>query len=369
MNGSKRNGSGSISLDRLLALNDEIAALVRAGIPLEKGLTQLACEAPGKLSAVASDLAKRMDAGESLVDILEKDKTLFPPVWRSVVLAGIRSNHLAAALESLSRTGRRAKELRRSMVVALIYPAIVVAVAYSLFVFSLSTLAPAMDTTHQALTGTSLLVLSWLGAAGGTAGMWAWIVPALVVLGVAGWWYRSGRALRSFDGGPRSGAGRYLFPVSWRRRIPSIRQSLLDGRMATFAEVLGLLDEHHVPLPEAIVLAADASGDRQLGTASRSIAERLARGETFTRREQLPSAFPPLLGWSVAGGMERLALRRTLATSAEMYRRRAVEATRWMTLYLPVILTVVIGGGAVLMYGLVVFLPLVSLLYRLGSAL
>ena len=67
-----------------------------------------------------------MNTGESLKEILEKDKTTFPPVWRSVVLAGIRSDHLAAALESLSRTGRRAVELRRSMALALIYPGIVV---------------------------------------------------------------------------------------------------------------------------------------------------------------------------------------------------------------------------------------------------
>ena len=120
MNVAGRRRAGSVSLDQLIALNDEIAALVRAGIPLEKGLTQLGREAPGRLGLLASRLADRMNAGESLGEILEKDKTTFPPVWRSVVLAGIRSNHLAAALESLSRTGRRAMELRRSIALGLI---------------------------------------------------------------------------------------------------------------------------------------------------------------------------------------------------------------------------------------------------------
>ena len=41
MNATNRKQMGSVSLDQLLALNDEIAALVRAGIPLEKGLTEL----------------------------------------------------------------------------------------------------------------------------------------------------------------------------------------------------------------------------------------------------------------------------------------------------------------------------------------
>lgn len=369
MNGAKRKRAGSISVDQLLALNDEIAALVRAGIPLEKGLAELASETPGRLGPLASQLAERMEAGQSLADILEKDKTLFPPVWRSVVLAGIRANHLAAALESLSRTGRRAKELRRSILVALIYPGIVVTLAYVLFLLALSRFAPAMEATHQELTHTSLQVLSLLAAAGRAVEVWGWIPPVLLALGAAGWWYRSGRAMRAFEGSGRSVGWRFMFPGIWRRRWPSIAQSLFDGRMATFTEMLGLLDEHDVPLPEALVLAGEASGDRQLRQAAHSIADRLARGETFTRRDQLPPAFPPLLGWCVAAGMERLAFRRTLASSSEMYRARSLRAARWAALYLPIVLTVVVGGGAVLTYALVVFLPLVSLLYRLGSTI
>ena len=46
-----------VTLDQLLALNDEMAALVRAGIPLEQGLTALGHEAPGKLGLLATRLA------------------------------------------------------------------------------------------------------------------------------------------------------------------------------------------------------------------------------------------------------------------------------------------------------------------------
>jgi hypothetical protein len=41
--------SGSISIDQFIALNDELAALVRVGLPMERGLRNLAADIPGSL--------------------------------------------------------------------------------------------------------------------------------------------------------------------------------------------------------------------------------------------------------------------------------------------------------------------------------
>ena len=75
-----------------------------------------------------------------------------------------------------------------------------------------------------------------------------------------------------------------------------------DGRLANFTELLSLLVGHAVPLTEAMVLAADASGDGALRRGSRVLAERLREGQRLTRREDLPKEFPPLLGWLLVGG-------------------------------------------------------------------
>jgi general secretion pathway protein F len=365
VNAASRNQTGStVSLDQLLALNDEIAALVRAGIPLEKGLTELGQEAPGKLGVLASRLSERLQAGESLVEILEKDETTFPPVWRAVVLAGIRSDHLAAALESLSRTGRRAVELRRSMALALVYPSIVVTLAFFLLVFSFTTLVPVVANAYTDLTGTLNPVLATLADVGARVEIWGAAVPVLAALLFAWWWQRSGRLMRTFRGG--DSRRRFLFGRRGGRRYWPIRQALSDGKMATFAELLSLLDKHQVPLPEAIVLAADASGDRALSGAARKIAQRLQTGETFAHRHDLPAAFPPLLGWSIVAGMGHRSLQRALSASAEMYRRRALQAANWAIVYLPMVLTVVLGGGAVVLHAAVIFFPLISLMYQLS---
>ena len=146
MSRTEKSSGRPISLDQLLALNDEMAALVRAGIPLEQGLTALGHESPGKLGSLATRLADRLRAGENLAEILQRDELMFPPAWRSVVLAGIRSGHLAAALEGLSQTVRRAAEFRRSIAASLIYPFIVVAIAYGFLLFTLDLVGAHSDT-------------------------------------------------------------------------------------------------------------------------------------------------------------------------------------------------------------------------------
>ena len=46
------------------ALNDEIAALVRVGVPLELGLRQLGGDLPARMGRLAKDLAQRMMRGK-----------------------------------------------------------------------------------------------------------------------------------------------------------------------------------------------------------------------------------------------------------------------------------------------------------------
>ena len=183
---------GSASLEQLLAFNDEIAALVRAGVPLEQGLSELGREASGKLSELATQLADRMESGESLAEIVDKDGSAFPPVWRSVVMAGIRSGDLAVALESLSRTGRRAMELRRSLALALIYPAMVLALSFLLLLFSLKRLIPIIDATYVDMRVTPNPFFATVVKLGATVHIWGIAIPLAVAFAFAWWWYRSG---------------------------------------------------------------------------------------------------------------------------------------------------------------------------------
>lgn len=197
----------SLVLDDLVALNDEMAALVRSGVPLEQGLTQLARDLLGRMGAVAKQLGGRLAAGERLEQVFGSEGSDFPPVWRAVVAAGVRSGHLAAALEGLSKTGRRIGEMRRAAGMALIYPLIVAAAAYGLFVLTVTQLAAMVSfATEDATRETDPLLakMAWLRE---TAPSWAVWPPLIVLVALAVAWYRSGRVGRCSSRGWRRGRG------------------------------------------------------------------------------------------------------------------------------------------------------------------
>src|SRR3954453_21823105 len=92
----------TLSLDHLVALNDEIAALVRTGLPLERGLRLAGGGLPGRLRGTMTVLADGMSRGASLPAALEAERERLPRIYRAVVEAGLRSGRLSGALEGLA---------------------------------------------------------------------------------------------------------------------------------------------------------------------------------------------------------------------------------------------------------------------------
>jgi type II secretory pathway component PulF len=272
---------------------------------------------------------------------------------------------LAAALESLSATARRTAELRRLVGAGILYPLIVLGMAYLLFVFLVLRVMPGMFEAHVDLTGGADAVtaaLDWLGC---QAAWWVIPVPLAAVILLGAWWRRSAGALWSSRSGISSETRCLKRPNVWLGA--GIRQTLRNGRMAAFAEVLSLLVKERVPLGDSVTLAAEASGDRAIAVASRVIADRFERGEILQRREDLPGGFPPMLGWLLLSGGRQAELSEALSRSAAVYRQRAARAATWTAVYLPISLTVLVGGTATLLCALAAFVPIARLLYDLSG--
>jgi type II secretory pathway component PulF len=348
--------TGRMTLDELLVINEEIAALVRAGVPLEQGLAALGSDMPGRLGPIASMLAERLECGEPLLQVLADRSVRLPPVYRAVLEAGLRAGRLPAALECLAASLRRLADARRAILAAALYPLMVVVLACGLFAFFCQRIAPLLLTTFRAFEMPGQKPLGLLVSCGRWAGLWGPLIPAVLVALAAFWWYQSRRAAMVQPGWSR------LF-FAW---LPWVGRPLRTARTATFAEVLSLLMENRVPLPEGIVLAAEACGDRQLVPAARKFSEALQRGE-------VPAAdgahIPPLLRWLMAANQRPDALLPAMNSAAATYRRLAQYQTDVARLLLPMLLTVAIGGGVTLLYTLSIFLPYVSMLRALGGGI
>lgn len=344
----------SVGLEDLIALNDEIAALSRAGLPLERGLLGFGGEAPGRLGRVASAIGARMEAGASLPEAIGAEGEALPATYRAVVEAGLRSGRLAGALEGLATYGRGFAELRRAVGQAFFYPLIVLTLGYGLFLGFVVALLPRLSAAFASFRLPVTAGMEWLAGLGEWVWVWGPIVPVLVVALVIAW-----------HGSGRSSALRVGRGLGW---VPWLRVVLSDWRASNFAGWLALLVEHGVPLAEALELAASASGEGELAESGRAIAEATRRGEGLEAALRAGGSVPPLLGWLIVAGGNRGELATTLRHASETYRLRALRRAETLGTVLPSVLLLVIGGGAAALYALALFGPWTGLLDSLAEA-
>jgi general secretion pathway protein F len=335
----------AITLDDLIALNDEMIALARAGVPLEQGLGELGKDVPGRLGDISNDLAASLKRGESLEQVLGQSKYAFPPVYRAVAGAGLRAGRLPAALESVARSVRRLAELRRMVSLAMLYPLLIFLLTYGLFAFLVAVVVPIL--VEADWTGTAGAMLGWLARWSESIYIWGPIVPVVVIALAAVWWHRSRRAALVGS----SLAARYL---GW---IPSLRSVLANSRAGAFCEVLAVLLEHGVPLGDSLRLAGQASGDAQIAGSADEMAARVESGRAPAAREPGEERFAPLVSWLLLAGQPQPQLIQSMRFAADSYERRAVRQAEWLSLYLPLIFTAVIGGLVTFLYATTLFVP------------
>ncbi len=347
-----------MTLEQLAALNDELRALVRAGVPLERPLREIAADLPGRLGQAAVRLAERLEQGQSLEEALAAEPQSFPPLYRAVVAAGLKAGRLSAALESLAATAMRVVELRRILAAGLVYPVMVFLVAWVVFVLFVVEIAPVLGGTVPDVTRTSnwLRFIHGLAGWGNTAQYWGPAVP-VVALALALVWVAYSARAAALE--PRMAA----LLLGW---LPWPRRMLADYRIASLADLLAVMVENGVPLPAGLRLAAEAVGNPRMVAEAHRLAEAIERGQwpSDLSRARLG---PPLLTWMLSFGQQRGVLAQSLRQAAAVYHGRARDAGDAARLLVPLVLALGIGGTLTAAYAGLVLGSWIALLRGLGG--
>src|SRR5262245_50792025 len=133
---SAQLGSAPLSADDLITLNEEIASMARAGLPLDQGLAVLAGEMhSGRLKSVTNQLAADLRAGHTLPEALKRQEGRVPGYYAALLAAGIRSGKLSEVLATLTLHARAVADFRASIYSAMLYPLIVLTLGVGLIVF------------------------------------------------------------------------------------------------------------------------------------------------------------------------------------------------------------------------------------------
>src|SRR6516165_4162745 len=142
--------SKGLTGDDLVMLNEEIAGMARAGLPLDQGLAALAREmGRGRLQRVTADIAADLKNGHTLPQSLERQGSRVPPFYAGLVAAGVRTGRIGDVLATLTVYARSIADLRSIVIGSLYYPAIVLVLALALFGLLFTFLTPHFETVFH----------------------------------------------------------------------------------------------------------------------------------------------------------------------------------------------------------------------------
>jgi len=350
--------SDRVSLEQLIAFNDEVASLIRAGVPLELGLKQVGQSATGGLAKLSQRLAERMETGVSLQQALDDEGDRIPGVYRAVVEAGLRSGRLPEALEEMSGLATTLLDLHRRIAIALLYPAIVFAMAWGLLTFVTYSMIPAYLETHARLDLAPTFVTNGLAALHEYQAIWCPGIPLVIVMVALA---LSQRVATQHNTTAGRLVSRRLHRFAW---FPWVIENF---DRATLTHTLRLLVQNQTPLHEAVLLAGWATGSRSIIHDTTAVAQQLQAGNSLQNSLGTARSLPHFLRWMLTSGERNGNLPEVLDSAGDVYESRATSQVETLKSVLPATLTIVIGGLVTLLYCLLVFAPVVELFRGLAE--
>ncbi len=295
----------------LRAFGSYVAAVVRRNLPLADALRAWADDLPGRATerGALEGMARRLDEGWSLADALDSRPGRYPETFRALVRAGERGGNLAAVLDgTLTLFDFDSRTLRRGLLFA-VYP-----LAVTFVVLAVGEVVGGQFLAIMADLGLPPPDLRLLEFARTAAGIGVQVLGAAVVLG----WL-----------------GRATVAPSLRWHVPVVRRWERPRAVASAALVAARLLQAGVPLPEALRLAASASGSRRCAAILQDAAAAVEEGtplaaalERADRRRELPVAFGWYMRNGEASGDLPLALERAAEHSAARSRVALDAAVR-----------------------------------------
>ena len=363
-----------ISLDRILALNDELSALAAAGVPVDLGQRAQALPVDRMLEEAGASIALLQGRGRSLQEAVTDNPDL-PPGYRSALMASMKSSQLTMTLEACCHPAAALAEVRHVIGRALMGSLIVIILAYCGFLFLCLYVTPTFaDQYHQLGTepSSSVLMLTtarlWLP-------YWASLAPLLLLSAILLWRH----------GGPFGRATRWL---------PSLKRYEKTVRDAQFADSLSQLVQQNIPLTEALRWSSRITGQPARIEAVQRVALAMEGGEPLTPNHPNLASMSPVLRWALssyqascsdgstkesepniqslsspslwANSLSVIPLANNLQFAAQTGRRQVQRRLNFWRVAAPAAGYLFIAGPVTLLYALCLFEPLVQLWKDLG---
>jgi general secretion pathway protein F len=335
------------TLDDFMALNDQLAALAQAGVPLDIDVGRQGADPAAALEKINALIARRVSQGATVADALESEQQAVTPSYRSLMQVALRSGNVSAALNGSHSLAESVADSWQTVLLSLLYPTVVCSFAFAGLIGCCVFFVPKLESMYESMRIQPGLGLALLRTLRDTLPYWIAIPPLALILAVI--WSRT-QSQRAFGS---SGVVRIL---GW---LPGMSRTILQQRWVTFAESLAALLEGGVSLEEALRITAGA-GEGNAAAAQQP-------GQALSENSPWGKRLPPFLRWALWHSEATTGRVRALRIAAGIYLQAAQHRVdRWRVL-LPVATCVILGGGVTLLYGMALFVPVVEMLRGLAS--
>jgi len=333
----------NVNTREFLVFNQELATLLKAGMPLVQSLDLLKRRVTSPtFRRVLDDVHEKVRSGTALSDAFASQGDLFPRVYTASLLAGERSGNLDAVLRRYVEYTKIIATVKRKTVSALVYPAILVSLAVVLVSIIVLKVVPAFAdfyTTFGAdlpiVTRIIVRVSEFLRA------QFVLVIAALAltVAAVLSWVRQPGQQAR-FD---------HLI-----LGLPMLGQVAKKFATSQMARTLATLLGGGLPLVNALDIAAKSVGNQYMAKQLDIVAVRVREGESFAHALEARKVFPEVAVKMAEVGEQTGALQDMLNTVADFYDEEiATTMERFITLVEPVLLVfmgLVIAGLLLALY-------------------
>ena len=297
----------AITTERFLLFNQELLALVRAGLPILQSFDiMLERQKNPVFREVLTNIRDKLKSGVSLSDAFASYGEMFPPIYSTSLRAGERSGDLEGVLKRFLRYQKMIVALRKRVMTALIYPTVLITLSIGMVFVMLTKVIPrfaefyaGFDAQLPAFTRIMIGVATTLNE---HLIITAIIAVALVSL-LRRWVATTGR-------------------MAWDRfklKLPMVGGILHRFAIMQFTQSLGTLLGGGTPMVPAIEIASQSVTNQMIGSRVAAIVQNVREGEPLWRSLEATGVISDLAVEMIKVGESTGALTEMLANVSEFY--------------------------------------------------
>jgi type IV pilus assembly protein PilC len=341
-------GRGGVSTERFLTFNQELLALVKAGLPIIQSFDiMLERQKSARFREILTDVRDKIKSGVALSDAFASYGDLFPPIYSTSLRAGERSGDLEGVLRRFLRYQKMIVNLRKKVVAALVYPVVLVSLSVGMVFVMMTYVIPRFAEFYQGFNAELPVFTRFMITLANALRNHIVLFFGSIIVGIF--------VMRRWI----ATAGRLIWD-RFKLKIPMVGGILHRFAIMQFTQSLGTLLSGGTPMVPAIEIASQSVTNQLVSRRIAGIVQNVREGEPLWRSLESTGVVSDLAVEMIKVGESTGALTEMLANVSEFYDEE-IEArlARVVAAIEPIILIFMGGVIATLLYAF--YLPLFQL--------